>query len=107
VIPKPLSLRFESLRGFVEGTKGMLKDEAYQLAKAEYSTLYAWIEATPAAQKNHRPREIENFVEYYYHLNFLICRCERGYPSTHGYAATLSEQALKQWDLNKEPDFPI
>ena len=44
----------------------MLKDEAYQLAKAEYSTLYAWIGATPAAQQRYRPREIENLVEYYF-----------------------------------------
>ena len=78
----------------------MLKDEAYQLAKAEYSTLYAWIGATPAAQQRYRPREIENLVEYYWHLNFLIHRCERDYSSNHGYAATLSEEALKQWAQN-------
>lgn len=81
----------------------MLKDEAYQLAKAEYSTLDAWIGATPAAQKIHRSREIENLLEYYWHLDFLIHRCERGYPSAHGYAATLSEAALKQWGQNAKP----
>lgn len=106
MIPQPPSIRFQSLRGFVEGTKGMLKDEAYQLAKAENSTLYAWIGATPAAQKSYRPREIENLVEYYWHLNFLIHRCERDYSSAHGYAATLSEEALKRWAQNAKPDCP-
>lgn len=104
MIPQPSSLRFQSLRGFVEGTKGMLKDEAYQLAKAENSTLYAWMEATPAAQKKYRSREIENLVDYYWHLNYLIHRCERGYSSAHGYAATLSEEALKQWAQNAKPN---
>lgn len=82
----------------------MLKDEASELAKAEYSILHAWRAATPTAQKNHRPREIENLVEYYWHLNFLIQSCERGFSSSHGYAATLSEQALKQWAQNAKPD---
>ena len=103
MIPKPLLLRFESLRGFVEGTKAMLKAEAYPLAKAEYSILHAWIRVTPAAQKNYRPREIENLMDYYWHLDFLIHRCESGHSSTHGYAATLSEQALTQWAQNEKP----
>lgn len=102
MISKPPSLRFQSLREFVEGTKGMLKDEAYQLAKAENSTLHAWIEATPAMQNKYRPREIENLMDYYWHLNSLIHRCEKGYSSAHGYAATLSEQALKQWAQNSK-----
>jgi hypothetical protein len=103
VIPQLPLLRFQSFRGFVEGTKGMLKDEAYQLAKAENSMLYTWIGATPAAQKNYRPPEVANLVEYYSHLNFLILRCERGYASAQGYAATLSEEALKQWAQNAKP----
>jgi hypothetical protein len=98
MIPQTPSLRFQSLRGFVDGTKGLLKDEAYQLAKAENSTFCTWIWSTPAAQKKYRPREIENRVEYYWHLNFLIHRCERAYASAHGHAATLSEEALKQWN---------
>lgn len=81
----------------------MLKSEAYPLAKAEYSILDDWIRATPAAQKSYRPREIENLRDYYWHLDFLIHRCERSHISTHGYAATLSEQALKQWAQNAEP----
>jgi hypothetical protein len=81
----------------------MLQEEAYQLARAENSTLHAWIGATPDAQKKYRPRAMENLVEYYCHLNFLIHRCEKGYPSAHGYAATLSEEALKQWGQNAKP----
>jgi hypothetical protein len=104
VISQLPSLSFQSLRGFVDGTKGMLKDEAYQLAKAEHSTLFAWIKASPAVRQTYRPREIENLVDYYWHLDFLIHRCETGYPSTYGYAATLSEEALKQWGQNAKPD---
>jgi hypothetical protein len=103
MVPKPLPLRFESLREFVEGTSGMLKSEAYPLARAEYSILHAWISVTPAAQKNYRPRGIANLMDYYWHLDFLIHRCESGHSSAHGYAATLSEQALKQWAQNAKP----
>jgi hypothetical protein len=96
----PPSLRFQSLRGFVEGTRDLLQDEACQLARAEHSTLAAWIKATPAAQKGYRSREIDGLVDYYWHLDSLLHRCEDGYSSAHGYAAMLSEEALKQWDQN-------
>jgi len=94
------SLRFHSLLAFVDGTSEMLLDEAWQLARAEHAALAAWIKATPAARKNYRPREIARLVDYYWHLDFLIHRCQNGYSTAHGYAATLSEQALKQWDEN-------
>jgi hypothetical protein len=102
VITKLPSLRFESLKGFVEGTKDMLLDEAWQLARVEHATLHAWIAATPAAQRNYRRRELEKLVEYYWHLDVLINRCESGHSSTHGYAAMLSEQALKHWEQNEK-----
>lgn len=78
----------------------MLQDEACQLARADHAALHDWIGATPAAHKGYRPREIDCLVDYYWHLNSLIHRCEDGYPSTRGYAATLSEEALKHWAQN-------
>jgi hypothetical protein len=78
----------------------MLQDEACQLARAERVTLHTWITATPAARKGHRPPQINCLVDYYWHLDSLLHRCEDGYSSTHGYAATLSEEALKHWHQN-------
>lgn len=100
MITLPSSLRFHSLKEFVEGTKDMLIEEALQLAGAEHSALAAWIRATPAARRNYRPREIDKLVEYYWHLDLLLDRCESGSLSTHGYAAMLSEQAVKHWEQN-------
>jgi hypothetical protein len=78
----------------------MLLAEALQLAGAEHATLAAWIAATPAARKGHRPPEINGLVDYYWHLDALLHRCQDGYSSAHGYAATLSEEALKHWSQN-------
>lgn len=100
MITKLPSLRFQSLRGFVEGTRDMLQDEACQLGRAEHSTLAAWINATPAIRRNYRPPEIHGLVDYYWHLDALLHRCQDGYASARGYAATLSEEALKQWGEN-------
>jgi hypothetical protein len=101
ITPLP-SLRFRSLRAFVDGTMDLLLDEAWTLARAEHAMLAAWIKATPAARKNYRPREIDSLIEYYYHLDLLLHRCQDGYSSAHGYAALLSEQAMKQWDQNAQ-----
>jgi hypothetical protein len=84
----------------------MLLDEALQLARTEHSTLSAWIRATPAARRNYRPREIDKLVEYYWHLDFLLHHCENGSSPSHGYAAMLSEQAVKQWDQNAKRHRP-
>jgi hypothetical protein len=78
----------------------MLQDEACQLARAEHSTLHTWIGATPAARKNYRPPEIDRLVDYYWHLNSLLLHCQNGYSSGHGYAPTLSQEAVKQWGQN-------
>jgi hypothetical protein len=78
----------------------MLQAEACQLARADHVTLATWIGATPAAQKGHRSPEIHGLVDYYWHLDSLLHRCADGFSSAHGYAATLSEEALKHWGQN-------
>ena len=100
MITKLPSLRFQSLRAFVEGTRDLLQDEACELARAERAALHAWIAATPAARKHYRSREIDKLVDYYWHLDLLLHHCETGSSPSHGYAAVLSEAAVKHWDQN-------